>query len=127
LVIDFFHWEVYSNQLNVILNWKIFLDVSSFVLMKEKKNLYDFNGQWPFSLLFIILTNWIWFVGGINQWDRRRAIVLFPLYRHNNWSIMTTLDDRLLGEKLQNYCSSSEDEHGKCFDCDKDCEVHLLI
>jgi hypothetical protein len=23
---------------------------------------------------------------------------------------MTTLDDRLLGEKLQNYCSSSEDE-----------------
>ena len=26
---------------------------------------------------------------------------------------MTTLDDRLLGEKLQNYCSSSEDENGK--------------
>lgn len=25
---------------------------------------------------------------------------------------MTTLDDRLLGEKLQNYCSSSEDEGG---------------
>jgi len=25
---------------------------------------------------------------------------------------MTTLDDRLLGEKLQNYCSSSEDENG---------------
>lgn len=23
---------------------------------------------------------------------------------------MVTLDDRLLGEKLQNYCSSSEDE-----------------
>lgn len=26
---------------------------------------------------------------------------------------MTTLDDKLLGEKLQNYCSSSESEDGK--------------
>jgi hypothetical protein len=31
---------------------------------------------------------------------------------------MVTLDDRLLGEKLQNYCSSSEDEddRGNLFD-----------
>ena len=26
---------------------------------------------------------------------------------------MTTLDDKLLGEKLQNYCSSSESEDGE--------------
>lgn len=32
---------------------------------------------------------------------------------------MATLDDKLLGEKLQNYCSSSEDEDGGCSEDDR--------
>lgn len=39
---------------------------------------------------------------------------------------MTTLDDRLLGEKLQNYCSSSEDERGKTCEWER-CSLNVLV
>ena len=54
----------------------------------------------------------------IDQYESKANVVVLVvscvLVFHR--SIMTTLDDRLLGEKLQNYCSSSEDERGKIFD-----------